>query len=588
MNASATMEENFEHELALLDERLAEHGLNREDAQRADVHVQKNWPPYGPVAIFPYRRSDGTTVRRLLILEHPKGDKRGGWRWPHGTEARGAVLTLGDPMRAATVLILEGESDGISMWRHLHTDPDQFAVISLPGSSMVDDDLAGLIGNGARVIVGTDADAAGDGCAARVRQVLLAARHDAERILRFRPVLDGVDHPDVRDVIEALETHGASSATISEWVTDSARPFGDDAPFDTDDPPDDDDVDEPLHAPSNGVRTLSLVKEMPIRWLADGMIPFGALTLLVGAGGLGKTCFALHVAARVTRGQPIFPGMTVHEPADVLIASAEDAIEQVLTPRARIAGADLERIHAVDLGERDLTLPDDVDWLREQAERVSAKLIIIDPLSAFLGISIDSHKDASLRGALRPLHALAEATGAAFLGPAHTNKAAGGDIGLRVTGSAGWVNAARSALVFGPKPDAEDSDPTRIVAVAKSNYAARGVAHELTLRVPPGEEHPAIGYVGPSGVRPSDLLTHDRDERRSAIDDAEAFVRDLLEDGDWHASADVKTAALNEQHKRRTIERAATERLGVEIDKRDFPRATWWRLAPAGPGGGPA
>ena len=93
-------------------------------------------------------------------------------------------------------------------------------------------------------------------------------------------------------------------------------------------------------------------------WLWDGRIPLKAITLLIGAGGLGKTTLACDLAARVSRGQLGRP------PTAVLFATTEDSLSHTLVPRLHTAGADLGRIHFVTIVEggfeNGLTLPDDI------------------------------------------------------------------------------------------------------------------------------------------------------------------------------------------------------------------------------------
>jgi hypothetical protein len=55
-------------------------------------------------------------------------------------------------------------------------------------------------------------------------------------------------------------------------------------------------------------------------------------------------------------------------------------------------------------------------------ERMSAVLVIVDPLMAYLSAFINSHKDTDCRHALWPLAKLAEETGAAVLVVRHLNK----------------------------------------------------------------------------------------------------------------------------------------------------------------------
>jgi len=346
-----------------------------------------------------------------------------------------------------------------------------------------------------------------------------------------------------------------------------------------------DDEDEP-GAAGGPVRRFSEVQEKPLRWLAPDLIPIGAPTLVVGHGGLGKTITSIHVGARLTHGLPIFPGMPAMDPGNVLYISGEDAIAEILMPRARLAGADLSRFHGFDLTERDLSLPDDVSFLCAEAEKIAARLIVIDPISSFLGSGIDSHRDASLRGALRPLAALAEELGAAVIGVVHPNQSPGGDVARRVSGSGAWVNAARAALVFGRPPGVEPASLTRVLAVGKANYSPTALAFEVELHVPAGERHPILRYVGPSPVTAAQLLDQEgEDGRQAKARDAAEFLSVHLADGDWHDSKEVKAAGVRAGHSERTLQRA----LGaVEVRKEGFPPRTVWRLAPMAPTSGGA
>ena len=311
-------------------------------------------------------------------------------------------------------------------------------------------------------------------------------------------------------------------------------------------------------------RRFSEVPEQQVRWLADGMIPWGALTQLVGRGGQGKTTFAAHVAARLTRGQPVFPGMDAPPAGNVLIVSSEDSIAHVLVPRLRLAGADLSRVHGWDLNARDLVLPDGIDELEREVRATRARLVILDPLSAFVSARTDTHRDAGIRGVLRPVHVMAEQHALAVLGILHVNQAQGGDVAVRVSGSGAWVNAARSAMVFGPPPDAQEGDARRVVAVAKSNYAPLGDGHEVRLEVPAGESHPTIVYVGTTGVRASDVLgTPSDDESRSAAADCADWLAALLAEGERPAR-EVQDAAQVADYSPKVL-RVARERLRVKV-----------------------
>ena len=97
---------------------------------------------------------------------------------------------------------------------------------------------------------------------------------------------------------------------------------------------------------------LSTVKPERVSWLWPGRIPLGKLTILDGDPGLGKSVLTLTLAAHVTRGWSMpfeerEPGVEC-EPAGVVLLSAEDGLDDTIRPRLDAAGADVERVLALD------------------------------------------------------------------------------------------------------------------------------------------------------------------------------------------------------------------------------------------------
>ena len=115
-----------------------------------------------------------------------------------------------------------------------------------------------------------------------------------------------------------------------------------------------------------------------------------------------------------------------------MICSAEDTLEYAIKPRLQAAGANTNYVHALvpedAVGNpRGMSFPTDAKMLLGAVREVDAVLAIIDPITAQLDAKVDSHKDASLRSALAPLHRIAEETLAAVLIVFHSNKTPGSD-----------------------------------------------------------------------------------------------------------------------------------------------------------------
>jgi RecA-family ATPase len=215
--------------------------------------------------------------------------------------------------------------------------------------------------------------------------------------------------------------------------------------------------------------SASSLMPKPIDWFWPGRVPFGAVTVLAGPPGLGKSLLTLKLAADLTKGRQC------GAPGDALLLSAEDAREQVVLPRLIAAGADLDRVHFDHIQAhglpRQLFLPDDVPLLLEMVEAHGVRLVVIDPLTAHLPGKVNSWRDQSIRLALAPLAHLAEASGTAIIVVSHLNKGASSDPLQRLGGSIGLAAAARSVLLLARDPDDPEgeSGSRRILAQVKTN-----------------------------------------------------------------------------------------------------------------------
>jgi hypothetical protein len=230
-------------------------------------------------------------------------------------------------------------------------------------------------------------------------------------------------------------------------------------------------------------RLLDSVKPERIAWLWQGRIPLGKLTLIDGDPGTGKSALATDLAARASTGRP-FPDGSPCERGGVVLLSAEDGLADTIRPRLEAAGADLGRVLSLATvsdseGERLLSIPEDIDIIRRGIERVDARLVVVDPLMAFLSGDVNSHRDQDVRKALAPLAKLAEETGAAIVVVRHLNKTTGGSPLYRGGGSIGIVGQARSALLVAKHPE---DDQRRVLAPVKSNLAAPAPSLVYALR----------------------------------------------------------------------------------------------------------
>jgi hypothetical protein len=214
---------------------------------------------------------------------------------------------------------------------------------------------------------------------------------------------------------------------------------------------------------------LSDVAVEDVQWLWRGRIALGKLTMLDGDPGLGKSLVTLDLAARVAMGRSMpdgSPGLV--SPAGVILICGEDGLSDTVKPRLLAAGASpqaLARVRAIDLvpetladgttAPRLLSLLADLPRLEATIAGLGARLVIIDPITAYLGSGVDMYRDSDLRRVLTPLAALAERAGVAIALVRHLTKNSASPALHRGLGGVGFIGVARFGLLFAPNPDVE-------------------------------------------------------------------------------------------------------------------------------------
>jgi len=149
----------------------------------------------------------------------------------------------------------------------------------------------------------------------------------------------------------------------------------------------------------------------PVAWLWPARFPLGKLSLLEGDPRLGKSFLTLDLCARLSTGRP-WPDETPNPaPAAALIVNGEDGDEDTVAPRLLALGADPARCFVLARKEPEagppLTLPHATDTLDAALAQTRARLVVIDPVVAFLDPGVVLNSDQSVRRALAPLARLA-------------------------------------------------------------------------------------------------------------------------------------------------------------------------------------
>lgn len=244
------------------------------------------------------------------------------------------------------------------------------------------------------------------------------------------------------------------------------------------------------------IRYFSEVRVREVDWLWHPYIPFGKITVIQGDPGDGKTTLILNIAALLSRGLPMPESTDYSLPTSVLYQSAEDGAEDTLKPRLMSAGADCSRIAFIDESECGLTLND--VRIENAIKATKARLLVLDPLQAYLGEGNEMNRADGVRPMLKQLAAVAERTGCAIVIVGHMNKASGSKSIYRGLGSIDITAVARSVLLVGR---IKNDTPVRVMAQLKNSLAKEGtpIAFEIN-------EDSGIRWIGEYDISVDELL----------------------------------------------------------------------------------
>jgi hypothetical protein len=342
----------------------------------------------------------------------------------------------------------------------------------------------------------------------------------------------------------------------------------------------------------------STIRPRPVRWLWEYRLALGTFGLLGGREGVGKSLEAIYLAAATTRG--LLPGMFFGTPKDVIIAVTEDAWEFTIVPRLLAAGADLDRVHRVDVSTNGvltgLSLPRDLRAVERLIAEVDAALILLDPLMSRLDADLDTYKDAEVRLALEPLVAVAERTESVMLGLIHVSKAHTTDPLTMLMASRAFTAVARSVLFMVRDP----GDESLILLGQPKNNLGRSDLPSIKMRIEvvrvadteEGEVHaPRVVIVGEDARSIREVIEETDDSvgmvSLTSTADAAGWLSDYLSVGPADKQK-VIAEGRKAGHPERTIERAA-RKIKVHSSSAGFPRhAVWSRpsAATSGESGG--
>ena len=294
-----------------------------------------------------------------------------------------------------------------------------------------------------------------------------------------------------------------------------------------------------------------------VEWLWYPYIPYGKITIIEGDPGEGKTTLVLKLAAALSMGLPLpCDDDKEYEPIHIIYQTAEDGIEDTIKPRLEKAGADCSMIRVIDETDKELSMTD--DRLEQAIIETGARLIILDPIQAYIGATVDMHRANEIRPVLKHLGIIAEKHNCAIILIGHMNKASGSKSTYRGLGSIDIQATARSVLLVARL---RDKPNIRIMAHDKSSLAPAGdaIGFEMT-------EDNVMVCIGPYDITIDELLSGNEGRGKKKLDIAENFIKEYFGTNKVIPSNEIMMEAAKRSIKRNTL-LSAKKKLGITSDK---------------------
>ena len=307
---------------------------------------------------------------------------------------------------------------------------------------------------------------------------------------------------------------------------------------------------------------MSDVLSQTVDWLWYPFIPYGKLTIVQGDPGDGKTTLVLNIAAKLSKGEGLDSKMKLTEPLNVIYQSAEDGLADTVKPRLETAGANCENISVIDESIKSLSMID--ERLETAIKRTGARVLILDPIQAYLGGTMDMNRANEARDMTKRLSLLAEKYKCAILLIGHMNKAGGNKAAYRI-GSIDFFAVARSVLLVGR---IEGEPDLRAVVQIKNNLAAFG--HSKAFRM----TETGFEWIGDYEITADEVLGGIA-PKVNKLEQAKKMLRELAETSTSVQSSEIFDMAEDLNISKRTLENAKKE-LGIKA--RRIGNSWYWDL----------
>ena len=308
---------------------------------------------------------------------------------------------------------------------------------------------------------------------------------------------------------------------------------------------------------------MSEIQSQKVEWLWYPFIPYGKLTIVQGDPGDGKTTLILNIAAKLSKGQGFDFEMMKKEAINIIYQTAEDGLADTVKPRLELADAACERILVIDESRKSLTMSD--ERLEEALIKTKARLLILDPIQAYLGSGTDMNRANETRDMTKKLGLLAEKYQCAIVLIGHMNKGSGNKAAYRGMGSIDFFAVARSVLLVGR---VEGEPNIRAVVQIKNNLAEFGHSKAFAL------SNDGFEWLGNYDITVDEILGGIA-PKINKLEQAKKLLIELAKTSDIVPSIEVFEMAEKQGISKRTLENAKKE-FGIQAKK--INNCWYWKL----------
>lgn len=310
------------------------------------------------------------------------------------------------------------------------------------------------------------------------------------------------------------------------------------------------------------------IMEKEITWFWWKRIAKGTVNFLVGDMDRGKSYLSLDLAARFSNGDNMPDGTEGPPAGNVLIIAQEDSYQKTGIKRLKNQNANLKRIfvsRGVPTNEPDIfrmwRAKEDRKLLEHEIIKHDIKLVIIDPLKAYLG-GINTNDETEVRDALEPYVVLADRTDAVFLFIAHNNKGGSTNATHRQGGSVAFGAIARSVWTVEPNKESNSDKEESMFMRTKNNWAAKADNPALFYYIDDDGLHwtgeQRQDYTAQDHIDQEYQEKRERNKSSPKAEECKKWILATLMGGDMSGIV-LEAEAIEAGHSRATFKRARSE-----------------------------